>query len=153
MTRNLPRYLAKTGYTESMDSVRSNFADKHGLPIWDFLGQHPDYAANFAAFMASLVSFRTNWTDIYNTTELVAGWDFSSALLVDIGGSRGIDIGLFREKHPFVPPEKLVLQDLPEVLQSVNIGDGVQVMAYDFFTPQPVQGMSSPFPNLASNLC
>lgn len=136
-----------------MGSAGSNFADTHGLTFWDFLGQHPDYASNFAAFLTSLVSYRAKWTDLYDTTQLVAGWDSSSPLLVDVGGSLGNDIGLFREKHPDAPPQKLVLQDLPDVVQSAEIGGGVQVMAYDFFTPQPVQGMPCPFRGQTRNLC
>lgn len=66
-------------------------------------------------------------------------------LLVDIGGGRGHDLLEFRNRFPEAPG-KLVLEDLPSVIdevrdaQDLNAGD-VDAVPYDFFAgQQPVPG-------------
>ncbi len=61
-------------------------------------------------------------------------------LVVDVGGSKGHNIEKFLQKHPDVPKESLILQDLPEVLEKVTIHPGITACPYDFFTPEPVKG-------------
>ena len=63
--------------------------------------------------------------------------------LVDVGGSTGHDILALKKTHPNLTG-RLVLQDLPATTESVDADvlavDGIEHMAYDFFTPQPIQG-------------
>ena len=61
-------------------------------------------------------------------------------LLVDIGGNQGHDLKMFKELHPNIPG-RLVLMDLPEAIEN-NKSDmkGIEMVPYDFFTPQPVKG-------------
>jgi hypothetical protein len=62
-------------------------------------------------------------------------------LLVDIGGGSGHDLMDFHAKHPYVKGG-LILQDLPEVVESVkDMPACMEVMVHDFFTPQPIIGM------------
>lgn len=61
-------------------------------------------------------------------------------LLVDIGGGTGRDIIEFRQRYPDVKG-RLVLQDLQSVIdEAFSLPPGVETMAHDFFTPQPIQG-------------
>ena len=60
--------------------------------------------------------------------------------LVDVAGNRGHDIISFREAHPEVSG-RFVLQDLPETMSTIKQPPrGIELMEYDFFTPQPVRG-------------
>ena len=60
-------------------------------------------------------------------------------LLVDIGGGVGHDLRAFKARFPKLPG-RLVLQDLPHVINSItDIPDGIEPFKYDFFTPQPLQ--------------
>lgn len=70
--------------------------------------------------------------------------DPDAAFLVDVGGGQGQD---FPRLLANVPEDeiagRLVLQDTPDVIASVPEGSlpkRVEVMGYDFFTPQPVTG-------------
>ena len=66
---------------------------------------------------------------------------FATALLVDIGGGKGHDVQAFHGKYPH--RGRLVLQDLPQGLDSMQPGDvdpTVETMVHDFFTQQPVLG-------------
>jgi hypothetical protein len=66
-------------------------------------------------------------------------------LLVDIGGGRGQSLMQIKEKWPALQG-KLILQDRPMVLDSFPELPGIEKMAHDFFTEQPVKrGYSSLF--------
>lgn len=90
---------------------------------------------------------RPSWMDpeVYPVQEnLVAGFNMHGAedpvILVDIGGSYGHDLEEFRRKHPGAPG-RLILQDLPRVLEKVtDLQEDIEMLPYDFLTPQPVRG-------------
>ncbi|KAM0271257.1 hypothetical protein ACHAPA_002863 [Fusarium lateritium] len=63
-----------------------------------------------------------------------------ATLIVDVAGGLGHDIQEFKRLHPH-HPGKLVLQDLPVVIQDVkDIDPSIQLMAHDFLTEQPIKG-------------
>ena len=63
-------------------------------------------------------------------------------LLVDVGGGLGHDLLELRTKHPELTG-RLILQDRPSVLQQVESPAGdIELVDHDFFTPQPIKGMS-----------
>lgn len=64
-------------------------------------------------------------------------------LMVDIGGGLGHEIEKFMKKFP-EEKARMILQDQPNVLSQVQQSNMMEVMAYDFFTPQPVEGRSVP---------
>lgn len=65
-----------------------------------------------------------------------------NVLLVDVGGGLGHDLELLREKHEHLPG-RLILQDKEEVLSQIPATNNVfEKMRHDFFTRQPVQGLS-----------
>jgi hypothetical protein len=62
-------------------------------------------------------------------------------LLIDVGGSGGHDLIDFHKAHPSMPG-RLILQDLPTTIQSLDSAalaqQGIEPMGHDFFTPQPI---------------
>jgi hypothetical protein len=62
--------------------------------------------------------------------------------IVDIGGGRGQSLLEIREHCGGSFGGKLILQDLPTVIDSLKSGEipGIEPMAYDIFTTQPVKG-------------
>ena len=64
----------------------------------------------------------------------------SNPLLVDVGGGIGHDAEEFRIKHPGLSG-RVIVQDLPETIQQASkTSQSIELMAHDFFTPQPVDG-------------
>lgn len=61
------------------------------------------------------------------------------ALLVDVAGGRGWDLTAFLEKHHDAPG-RLILQDLPHVLDGIQLDDRIEKQAFDLFRRQSVQG-------------
>lgn len=61
------------------------------------------------------------------------------AHFVDMGGSIGHQCRRLKSKYPNLPG-RIICQDLEETIKSAPpMVEGVEMMAHDFFTPQPVQ--------------
>ncbi|KAF2852736.1 putative hydroxyindole O-methyltransferase [Plenodomus tracheiphilus IPT5] len=93
----------------------------------------PPHLDEFDKFMSAYRAGKANWYDqgFYPVSErLIKGFDASigEVLLVDVGGGRGHDAGLFATQYS-TRPGKLILQD-----------PAFHSQAHDFFTPQPIQG-------------
>jgi len=73
--------------------------------------------------------------------KLVDGFkqDKDAVVFVDVGGGLGQEIGMLRQMVPELPG-RTVLQEVPDLVKEAAGTDGVEVMEYDFFTPQPVHG-------------
>ena len=93
--------------------------------------------------MAGYTSARPGWLDIYDTTDLVNGFDKSQGdvMLVDVGGGYGQDLDRFTAKNPG-GAGRLILQDQDHVLEGAKVNEKVEKMPHDFFTPQTVKGES-----------
>ena len=66
--------------------------------------------------------------------------DDSIPLLVDVGGSIGRDVEEFRNKHSGLTG-RLIVQDLPGTIRQASKEiQGIELVAHDFFTPQPIHG-------------
>lgn len=106
----------------------------------------------FGSMMKVWQKDRAHWSDekagFYPFTErLVNGArkGDDEPFLVDVGAGEGNDILYLLKLHPKETlPGKVVLQDLPNVLDPLPAGtlpDHVEIMRHDFNTPQPVKGM------------
>jgi hypothetical protein len=112
--------------------------------MWEYLSQYPErdsalsdaQKANGEAnpWTVELFPFKSELEKSQTTDETV--------LLIDIGGGKGHVSKLIRELTKDVQG-KIVLQDRPEVIGDITEElVGVEKMGYDFFTPQPIQGIS-----------
>lgn len=75
--------------------------------------------------------------------------------MVDVGGGRGHMLNIISKDTDGGFGAPLILQDRPEVLESVSQADipGIQKMAHDFYTPQPVKSKplcSTLYPRIAA---
>lgn len=102
--------------------------------------------------MTALATHKMDWTEVFDTNNVVQGADLSDsglALFVDIGGAHGLDSARFLAKHPeLLTSAKIVVQDLPEVVSThakETLSPRIERMAYDFFQPQPLLGARAYF--------
>lgn len=89
------------------------------------------------------------WFTIYpfeSEIGAACGNETKDVLIVDIGGNRGADILDCRKAYPDLAG-RFILQDLPETIAAVDPKtiDGIELQAYDVFTPQPVKGARTYF--------
>ena len=100
--------------------------------------------------MAGYRTGRPSWMDpnFYPVEQnLVEGakTEDDAVFLVDVGGGKGHDLQELHRKHPTLPG-KLVLQELKDVIEEASasgLGEKIVPMEHDFFTKQPVLGMSA----------
>lgn len=144
----MPEFLKKTNYANPTSPTDTPYHLGHdtNLTIFEEIQQDPVLSRQFNNHMAAYAQGRYRWMDhgFYPVQkQLIDGTSISDqdVLLVDVGGSFGHDLLDFRRKWPDVPG-RLVLQDLPEVVASVQNLDepSIDVMGHDFFTEQPVKG-------------
>ncbi|KAK7402779.1 hypothetical protein QQX98_011459 [Neonectria punicea] len=103
------------------------------------------YDRHFNHHMAGYRQGRVPWMTpgFYPVQErLIEGGDTrpSAPFLVDIGGNMGHDLVEFHQYHPHAPG-KLILQDLPAIIESIQeLDPAITPMSYNFHTKQPVKG-------------
>lgn len=145
-TPNLPKFLAKTGYENPADPNKTNFMDKdpEGLNFFQRLAATPATQHAFSKGKEGLAAGKADWTGIFETESLLRGFDLAGegVFVVELGGSNGQDISRLLDRHPKLPAGSLVLQDLPGVLQLAKVPEKITVLPHDFFTPQPIRGLS-----------
>lgn len=145
----VPEYLSQIQYRSPSD--KDHNALQLGLRTSDhmfkYFESHPETAKYFNDHMMGYGASRAKWVDrgCVPVDEVLgngAGRNETDVMLVDIGGGSGHDLELFRQRYPDIPG-RLILQDLPMVIQDYKDGlnKGIEAMEYDFFTPQPVKGM------------
>ena len=116
--------------------------------MFEWLLSDPPMLTNWNAFMSGRRAHRKQWYEMFPADEIIlegASSDDNATLLVDIGGGEGQDAEAFRAKFSDVPG-RVILQDLPEVINKIGkLDHRVVRMEHDFFMPQPVKGKASQF--------
>jgi hypothetical protein len=151
-----PEYLQKTSYRTPSQPTDTFFqyAKQTDLPFFEHLQTTPSLAADFNLFMGNTMGAREYWHEWYPVEKrLLVDFDEnrSDTLLVDVGGGKGHDLQAFYtafgKSKSWKKEGKLVLQELPHVLDAIPDGDLPPVvvkMTHDFFAEQPVKGKSTP---------
>jgi demethylsterigmatocystin 6-O-methyltransferase len=139
----MPEYLASISF-QNPDTAQVNlfqYAMQTELGFFDWLPTQPKDLETFSAAMAASSAFQQS-TVVNVVSELFPPENSSSddgVLLVDVGGGRGEILNEVRRARPDLTGE-IIVQDLPKEIEGGKPADGIQSMAYDFFTPQPVTG-------------
>ena len=114
--------------------------------MFEWLQTQPEKLASFGATMAAANTLKTRGV-LTTLSRLFAFEDDhdqqveSNVLLVDIGGGRGKLLERFRQQRPDLKG-RMVLQDLPKVIEGRETANGVEYLVHDFFTPQCIKGLS-----------
>jgi hypothetical protein len=137
-----PKYLREAGYrcpTDPHDGFMQ-YAFQTKMTSFEYFSSIPSVFRDFNTFMGSTMGARNYWVDWFPVQEsLLDGYTKSSALLVDVGAGKGHDLIAFHEKYP--GRGRMILQDLAPVTTSLHeVDPAIELMAYDFFKEQPVQG-------------
>ncbi|KAM7194538.1 hypothetical protein V8F20_007894 [Naviculisporaceae sp. PSN 640] len=131
----LPEHLRETGYrneTPGASALGKGLGASKGLFPW--LKQHPDVAADFQSLMG--VPKEGNGLDHVPLGESSTA---TETVLVDIGGNTGQQAARLVMKYPELAG-RVVVQDREETIAKAPMVKGVQLVAHDFFQPQPVKG-------------
>jgi hypothetical protein len=143
LAASMPAFLKETGFKNPTDVKDGNFQRVHGKDssYFGFVASSSARNRDFANAMDCHARGHISaWTDVYDTENITNDAKPDRALIVDVGGSKGHDLQKFLDKHPEVPKGGLVLQDLPQVLDGLDLNQAVTICPHDFFKPQPVKG-------------
>ena len=148
---NIRHFVSKTTFGRTEDeSAPSAFVFAHGKAIWKYLEDEPDQRRNFDLLMRERRMhdeglWHTRFPPCASLTTANLKNDPEAVLMVDVGGATGSQVIDFKTQFPHLPG-RYVVQDLflKKPSDAMEHPDGVEMMAYDFFTPQPVKGKSLP---------
>ena len=141
-SQQLPNFLASTGYQNPCDSARSPFQSAfHTEKLqFDWLMGVPDYLKNFIMWMTVQHEGHAVWLDVFPLEEeLCHDAGPQTPLFVDVGGSGGHQCVLLKTRCPGITG-RIILQDQAPVIDQTPPIEGVEKMAHDFWTVQPVKG-------------
>jgi len=134
----LPDHLKETNY---QSNTGGKYAWHKGfnteLDFFPWASQYPNKLRWFQQLMS--VPREGDWFDVAPFGKDGATIEPERAHFVDVGGSIGHQCARLTAKYPNFPG-RIILQDLPETIKAARPIEGVEFMAYDFFTPQPVKG-------------
>lgn len=141
----MPFYLESIGF-KNVSGAPGPFQNAHktDLGLYSWLATDPPMMTNFNNFMSGHLISRKEWFDFFPVDDILLKHansdDPDATLLVSVAGGVGHDTETFHKRFP-TAPGKLVLQDLPPVIDNIKQLDATVVrMKYDFFTPQPIKG-------------
>jgi hypothetical protein len=148
--KKMPQYLAESRYANPSNIVDTPFQLGHSTKrtFFDYMGRHPEQIAQFNNYMGMYAQDRPRWLDPGNfpVREILgegASTEPDATLLVDVGGGKGHDLVIFKKMYGDLSG-RLVLQDLPGAIeQAGTLPEGIEAKVYDFFTPQPVKGLTT----------
>ena len=141
----LPDFLAELKYQNPDNNLSCAFQKAHNttLPPFFWLQDKPTDRDNFSLWMGASREGQNIFLDVFPfEKELARNTTPETVLFVDVGGSIGHQCIALKKKLSNIPG-RIILQDLPAVLQYAVPAEGVQPMAHDFTTEQPIKGTSS----------
>lgn len=150
----LPEYLSSTSFQNPGAAQQSLFqyAMNTNMSYFDWLHTQARDLEIFSSAMqassqrgqgaaANLVSSQFPHSDVQTSeTKDPEESQENDVLIVDIGGGRGKILSHLRTARPDLKG-KMIVQDLPKEVDGCEPAPGIEIMAHDFFTCQPIQGM------------
>ncbi|KAF4633169.1 hypothetical protein G7Y89_g4949 [Cudoniella acicularis] len=150
----LPSFLAKTAYQDPTEPTKTAFnqAFNTDKPYFEWLATDapPGTLERFSLIMGIPRDLAGDGNEggcfgVWEKGWVEVGGEFDEGeedevVFVDVGGGRGHQCLAFREYFKSVKG-RVILQDLPDTVAGLDLSaQGVEVMGYDFFTPQPFIG-------------
>lgn len=147
----LPDYLSSIGYKnpDKSHSTLFQYANDTNQSYFEWMEEHPEQHNKFSAGMSAATELQKPTLEpailsLLKTFEK-QGEPHAEAdkdvLIVDVGGGRGEVLSAIRNSWPELRG-RIVVQDLPKEIEGRKPADGIEAMAYDFFTPQPIKGIA-----------
>ena len=137
----LPKFLADSNYANLADDLHTplQIAHKTDKSGFAWTADQPEFMANFNLWMPELHDVKRTWLDKFDFASHVKGSTADTLVFVDVGGGIGHQCARLKSAHPEVPG-RVVLQDQAHVVPHAMPAEGVEKMAYDFWSEQPLKG-------------
>lgn len=121
----------------SLKTGETGFEAEFGMPMFDYLAEHPDEASMFSE---SMVGFHGG-----ETPAVAAAYDFSQfETIIDIGGATGNMLAAVLNRHSgprgILYDMPHVVRDAPALLEAAGVSDRVTLESGSFFERVPAGG-------------
>ena len=143
---SLPDFLSSIDYQNPTDVHKTAFNYAHGTDLhwFSWIHERPEIGNAFDGAMAATTALQKGSIQRDITSLLAQSSHYSDdhadpVLFVDVGGGRGQILADIRSEQANLKG-RMIIQDLQGVLGDWKSPGNVEVMAYDFFNPQPIQG-------------
>lgn len=150
-----PGFWRERGFkspTNGADGLFQYAYDVKGEGFFDYCATHPQWGKQFGSMIAAFGEGKPRWFDehYYPVKErLIEGAKKGEVFLVDVGGGRGHDLEGIRATFGDDLPGKCILQDQADVVEIARLSSGLEAVAHDFNTPQPIKGLLQNCPTAA----
>ncbi|THD00347.1 hypothetical protein EYZ11_000240 [Aspergillus tanneri] len=137
---SLPEYLSSINFDNPADHRPSlfGFARDTDKTMFEWLESEPEQRRIFLEFQSASSEMSDFRLRPLLQSLLTQGDSNAEVAFVDVGGGQGETL---REVSNAVQPRgRVILQDLPKVIEDLGTDGGVEVMVYNFLEPQPVKG-------------
>ncbi|KAH7402918.1 O-methyltransferase [Pyrenochaeta sp. MPI-SDFR-AT-0127] len=145
--QSVPSYFESHGFKSPDSGTDGPFQHAYnckGSHYFEYFQKfNPEMGRRFASMMDIWSRGRPRWfyDDYYPVKDrLINGAESDAPFLVDIGGGSGHDVEGLRQAFADQVPGKIVLQDRPEIIDIATVSVGIDKMAHDFLTEQPIKG-------------
>ncbi|EER39493.1 sterigmatocystin 8-O-methyltransferase [Histoplasma capsulatum H143] len=140
--QSAPAYFLQRGHSCPSDPKDGlmQYAFNTKQTTFERIVSSPSLLKDFNMFMGNTMGARKYWVDWYPVqSQILDGAATDKPLIVDVGAGKGHDLLSYKNRFPNTG--RLVLQDLPEVVETLEgLDEAVEKVTYDFFTEQPITG-------------
>ncbi|KAK5662736.1 hypothetical protein OQA88_6143 [Cercophora sp. LCS_1] len=142
---SLPDYFKSHKPEDLYDLKKSPFAyalGKEGKTYYDVIDEDVEMRGIWNSTLAAMEKNMPIWGMFpWETLKEQVEKEPERPFVVDIGGGKGQALVKLQQEIPGAFGGKLVLQDLPSVIDTLKEDEvpGIEKMVYDAFTPQPVK--------------
>ncbi|KAF2677132.1 S-adenosyl-L-methionine-dependent methyltransferase [Lentithecium fluviatile CBS 122367] len=142
--QEIPNFLKSTKYQNPADpkntAIQKAFKQENSS-VFEIMSDKPAAAQGLGVLLNTWADGHAFLHQMYPVKEsLVESFDHNSSpvFFVDVGGATGQKAIALKESLPNVPGN-IIVQDLPVYIKQAPNVDGVEFMAHDFFTEQPIK--------------
>ena len=138
----LPGFSALNNTLKDPSSARTAFQNHFNtdLTYYEWAETHPLEKNAFHHFMEEHQTNLPHWLDVFDfAAEIGPGLQDGDTAFVDIGGSIGQQCEALTKRYPDLPG-RVILQDLPDVIENAIPVPSMEKVAYNYLKEQPVKG-------------
>ncbi len=111
--------------------------------FYTWMETHPVQQGAFHRFMEAQFAMLPTWLEAVSfDTEVAQGANPEDVIFVDVGGGNGSQCAALKKAFPDLQG-RIILQDRPAVLEKALKVEGMESMAHDFHTEQPIHSKST----------
>ncbi|KAJ9637442.1 hypothetical protein H2204_004866 [Knufia peltigerae] len=147
-SRMVPSILESNGYRSPTDRADNSGVRLWGKTMFEMMGEDEGLRTQFGSAMAAQEDLPAQMYPEFPFQRYVVENDErgrsikedDAVTIVDVGGGMGHVLELILQRNPGLPG-RFVVQDVEEIVSLADPNEkAFEVMAHDFFTPQPIKG-------------